>query len=277
MCRLAAFPPGFKRNDALDILANFEGCNTDGTGSSYVKDGKFVVDKWPTAFNKVIKSKPFLAHMPYNGWTVAHLRAASHGDNVKQNTHPFNVGPWSFIHNGIWTEHNLVRLALSKQVQMEGETDSEVAAHLWNIIGPKKFAEAIDFSGVFMGLHKTGELWVVKTSGDLEIKALSKEQVVMASEFDKQKYEDTVEALFGWYHFAPDGTYIKHKETRESWSRGYPYTGSYVSSGGGGLFASKSRVHAGFSRVDTTATDIEDWRNEESISNDDRALRRYCE
>ena len=114
-------------------------------------------------------------------------------------------------------------------MKFEGDTDSEVAAHLWNIIGPKKFSEEIDFGGVFMGLHRNGELWVAKTSGDLEIKALRKERVLLASEFDHQKYEECVEALLGWYHFGRDGKYLKHKENKESWHSGYPYTGSYRS------------------------------------------------
>ena len=58
MCRLAAFPPGFSRNEALSILANFEGGNTDGTGSAYVRDGKLIVDRWAKPFSKVVKNKP---------------------------------------------------------------------------------------------------------------------------------------------------------------------------------------------------------------------------
>jgi hypothetical protein len=212
MCRIAAFPPGFSRRDALGILANFENKNTDGTGSAYVRDGKFIVNKWAKPFSSVIRKKDFLSHMPYDGWTIAHLRAASHGTNLKENTHPFIVGPWAFIHNGIWSEYKLVQLALSKQVKMDGQTDSEVAAHFWNIVGPKKFSEVVDFSGVFIGLHRNGELWAVKTSGDLEIKALKQERVLLASEFDRRKYDNCVEALRGWYHFDKQGKYIKHKE-----------------------------------------------------------------
>ena len=50
MCRLAAFPPEFERNEAFQILANFENNNTDGTGSAYVKNGQFVIDTrdWET-------------------------------------------------------------------------------------------------------------------------------------------------------------------------------------------------------------------------------------
>lgn len=223
MCRLAAFPPGFSRNEALSILANFEGGNTDGTGSAYVRDGQLIVDRWAKPFSKVVRNKPLLAHMPYNGWTIAHLRAASHGAPCRENTHPFVVGPWAFIHNGIWSEYKLVKLALNKFVNFEGDTDSEVAGNLWNLIGPKKFAQDIDFAGVFMGLNVDGSLWVVKTSGDLEIKALPQNQVVLASEFDKEKYGNTVEGFHGWYHFNARGEYVKHKESRESWQRGIPY------------------------------------------------------
>lgn len=226
MCRIAAFPPGFSRDEAIEILANFENKNTDGTGSAYIKDGKFVIEKWARPFSSVIKRKPFLTHMPYNdGWTIVHLRAASHGGNCKENTHPFVVGPWAFIHNGIWSEHKLVRLALSKAVDFEGETDSEVAAHFWNIIGPKKFAESVDFGGVFMGLNIRGDLWVAKTSGDLEIKALPQKQVLLASELSLQNYEGKVDALNGWYHFNSKGEYVKHKENASRWSSGYPYRG----------------------------------------------------
>ena len=224
MCRLAAFPPGFDRIEALEILASFENTNTDGTGSAYVKDGRFVVNKWPKPFSKVARKYPFLGHMPYDGWTIAHLRAASHGENKVENTHPFIVGPWAFIHNGIWSEHEIARLIFGKQVKIEGETDSEVAAHLWNLVGPKVFAEKIDFSGVFMGLHRDGELWVAKTSGDLEVKALSKERVLLASEFDREKQGGhTLDALQGWYHFDKEGHYVKHKEIGRSWRSGGSY------------------------------------------------------
>ena len=131
MCHNSHLSTRFPRNEAIQILKNFEDKNTDGTGSAYVKDGKFVVDKWAKPFSSVIRRKPFLSHMPYNdGWTIVHLRAASHGKNLKENTHPFVVGDWAFIHNGIWSEHELVRLAISNQVTMEGDTDSEVTPFL---------------------------------------------------------------------------------------------------------------------------------------------------
>jgi predicted glutamine amidotransferase len=217
MCRLAAFPPNFPRMEAIELLMNFEDQNTDGTGSVYVKDGKFIVNKWAKSLTKVLTKEAFLTHMPYPGWTVAHLRAASHGANLKVNTHPFTMGRWAVVHNGVWSEYNIAKLALSKFVEFEGDTDSEVAAHLINIVGPKKVAEEIDFGGVFLALNIDGSLWSIKTSGDLEMAVLKKgERVLIASEFDDDKYKETYEALNGWYHFDKDGKYMKHKKIRDS-------------------------------------------------------------
>ena len=232
MCRIEAFPPNFPREEAISILSNFENKNTDGTGSAYVKpNGEFVVDKWAKSLGWVINNRrSFLSHMPYNkGWTIVHLRAASHGKNTKDNTHPFVVGPWAFIHNGIWSEYNLVKLAMSKSAKIVGETDSEVAANFWNIIGPKKFSEVITYSGVFMGLHKSGHLWIAKTNGDLEIQALKRKQVLLVSELNPSQYESRVDALNGWYHFNSEGHYVSHKENSNNWSSGYPYSGGISS------------------------------------------------
>jgi predicted glutamine amidotransferase len=218
MCRLAAFPPGFPRMEAIEILANFEDQNIDGTGSVYIKDKKFIVNKWAKPLTKVLEKEEFLTHMPYDGWTVAHLRAASHGSNLKVNTHPFIVGRWAVVHNGIWSDYNIAKLALSKFVKINGDTDSEVAANLINLVGPKKIAEELNFAGVFLALNKDGHLWAIKTSGDLEITLLKEgERVLMASEFDSDKYESTADAQNGWYHFGKEGKYIKHKKTKESY------------------------------------------------------------
>ena len=220
MCRIAAFPPQFPRNKALEILENFEGNNTDGTGSAYLKNGRFILEKWAKPFSKIVRKNRFLGHMPYNdGWTIVHLRAASHGKNTMENTHPFVVGPWAFIHNGIWPEYRIVKLALSTQASFRGETDSEVAANLWNIVGPEKFSDGIEFGGVFMGLNLDGKLWVVKTSGDLKIKALRDEQILLASELEYGRYENTVEAYKGWYLFDKNGRYVKHKQNIPRWER----------------------------------------------------------
>lgn len=216
MCRLAAFPPNFPRADAIEILKEFENNNTDGTGAAWLEDGNFAVEKYPKALSKVIRRHRFLRHMPHNGWTIAHLRAASVGDNKFHNTHPFIAGQWAVCHNGTFSEHKIVRLTLGNRVKFDGETDSEAAAHLIAITGPKRFSEHIDWSGVFLALNQSGDLWAIKTSGDLQIQSITDNRVLMASTFDISKF-DPVEAHIGWYHFDPEGRYIKHRKQRDSW------------------------------------------------------------
>jgi len=211
------FPPGFPRNKALEILLAFEKNNTDGVGSAYLKNGGFVIDKYPCSLGKILSKRiPFLEHMPHNGWTIAHLRAASHGNNKKVNTHPFLVGKWAIMHNGIWSEYNVVKLALEKTIKFQGETDSEVAAHLINTAGPLRFMEEAD-GGVFVGLKKNGELHVMKTSTTSDL-ALSPWRNVnlLASELSFIKYRETEEKPAGWYKFNADGILVNQKKKKIS-------------------------------------------------------------
>lgn len=232
MCRLAAFPPNYPREQALEIMLAFEKNNTDGVGSVHVKNGKFVVDKHPFSLSKLLSKKNnFLGHMEngHDGWTLAHLRLASHGNVAMKNTHPFIIGDWGFVHNGVWGNYKLVRLALSKTVKFEGETDTEVAGHLWNIIGPKKFSDEIDYGGVFMGLHRNGQLQVVKASGDLEVFPRKNRTVLLASELPNE-YKRKVDASRGWYHYDKNGMYIAHKaKAHTTYFQGYT-AGSTASS-----------------------------------------------
>jgi predicted glutamine amidotransferase len=229
MCRLSAFPPGFKRLDAIDILLDFEKQNTDGTGFVFIRDGKFIVNKWVRSLSYLLKrGYPVLTNMPHNGWTLAHLRAASHGGNCKENTHPFIIdNKWAVIHNGIFNEYNIAKLGLGKHIKLEGETDSEVAAHLINISGPKKFAAEIDMSGVFLALNASGGLWAIKTSGDLEFIKLKNDKIVMASTFPIGT-EDTIESLPGWYYFNSNGELVKHKKKEWEWSGGITIPSNHI-------------------------------------------------
>jgi len=212
MCRLAAFPPNFPRDEAIEILKDFEKCNTDGTGYVYLDDGDFKVYKWPNSLTEVLEAIPdkFLGHMPYsNGWTLVHLRAASHGEVAYRNTHPFVINNLAFIHNGMWHEYDIARVLLQKMgVKLKGETDSEVAGQLFDLIGPKKFTETIQGSGVFMGLKRNGKLWVSKTSGELEFKKFEgNHKYVLASEFPVLSKSRRV--VNGWYCFDKNGELIK--------------------------------------------------------------------
>ena len=206
MCRLLACPPNFSRDKAIEILKNFEKTNTDGLGYCYVKDGEFQHKKWPTSLTKILEKDEagFLDNMPHNGWTIVHLRAASHGGNRTVNTHPFFLNDWGMIHNGIMDGEAAIRELLEMSgTTFTGKTDSEVALHLLDKFGPRKFSKVVQNSGVFMGLKKNGELWVVKTSGCLEFKIIDG-AYLMASEFDILKWSSR-EVKDGWFHFNNKG------------------------------------------------------------------------
>lgn len=264
MCRIAAFPPNFPRRDAIEILRNFENNNTDGTGAAWIEGKNFLVEKYPKALSKVLRKHRFLRHMPHNGWTIAHLRAASVSDVRKVNTHPFVAGPWAVCHNGTFSEHKVVKLALGNKMKFEGETDSEVAAYLINTAGPKKFAEIVDMSGVFLALNINGDLWALKTSGDLELEQLNGERTLMCSRFDWNVYEKPVDAQIGWYHFDREGRYIKHKKLRESF---YPYRrvetqcgcGPYGKTGPSSPSTSRNGNVTTYTTTPSTGRDIYDY------------------
>lgn len=214
MCRLAAFPSFFEKRHAIKILEEFSRGNTDGTGVVYVKDGEFVNQRWPISLAKVMsKQLPLLDHMPYDGWTIAHLRAGTHGGNTVENTHPFIKNKWAIAHNGVWSEHALVRAALKKHVKFEGETDSEVAAEVFATVGPKQFSKIVNFGGVFLGLNLNGELWVVKTSGDLEM-TKTKYGMLLASTLPLCLRGE--EQPDGWLKFDRFGDLLDQRETKYS-------------------------------------------------------------
>jgi predicted glutamine amidotransferase len=210
MCRLVAFPPNFPKKKALSILDPFSLGNDDGTGSVYIKDNEFVVNKWPLSFEEVVEKKlPLLDHMPYNGWTIAHVRAISHGGKSMRNTHPFILDNWAMAHNGIFSEYAPVKAVLQKalQVDFEGRTDSEVALQLWEHVGKEHFIKSMS-SGVFMFLNKTGQLDVVCCNGGDLMFQKTKWGVVLASELDRKEYKRTHTVLEGNFKLSKKGLFI---------------------------------------------------------------------
>ena len=232
MCRLAAFPPGFTREAALALLTNIEGNNRDGVGSAYVKDGQFICQRYPFSLKELLKNRghPFLAHMPCDSWTIAHLRMGTHGKNTVANTHPFVAGDWAVVHNGIWSEYHIAKLALSRAVQFKGDTDSEVAAHLINLAGPKAFAATLEEGGVFLCLNRNGQLHVVKLGGLLSFLKLENGQTLMATEFDTRTVlPGEVSQGDGWFKFKANGKASGGKPKRDSWgSWGHTPTAHYT-------------------------------------------------
>lgn len=238
MCRLMAVPPQMSRGDVLDILLDMETRNTDGFGFAYVKDKKFIANKTRNSLSKSLKKKGkdnIFASFPEQrkGWAILHLRAASQGDVSTRNAHPFLSENYAFVHNGMFREHLLIRAALSKDIKYTSETDSEVALHLLEHIGPKKFAQLVEGSSVYLALCRDGSLWAFKTSfaADLKIAKL-KQGIFLASELPFKCEFDGDEMRPGWAHLSPEGEILHKKEKGESisFSPSNKFTGGFTKS-----------------------------------------------
>ena len=220
MCRQAAFPPGTTREEALEVLLHFQGKNIEGVGSVYVKAGRFIVDKAPISLTMRLRGPQgptFLGHMPYDGWTIAHLRNSTRGVIAPTNTHPFTAGAWCVAHNGTWYDDTFVAKLLKATInlRLKGDTDSEVAAHTIALIGPRSFVAEMDWAGTFLCLHADGSLQVAKVNGDLwavrKGAVPGQEVELLSSEVDGRVYRNREEMQNGWYHYDRHGHFVQYE------------------------------------------------------------------
>lgn len=227
MCRLMAVPAQMKRGDVLDILLDMESRNTDGFGFAYTQDGHFVLNKTAASLTESLKRKSSKYNIWNNfpnkrkGWTIFHMRAATHGEVCAKNSHPFVAGNTAWVHNGVFKECDIVRAAMGKTVKFESQTDSEVALHLFNRVGPKKFVQLVNGFSVYLALNKDGSLWAMKTAygADLKIGKLEKGCSVcfLSSTLPyKNEYYDK-EAEDGWYFFNASGKLVDHAEKKDEY------------------------------------------------------------
>ncbi len=186
MCRLIALPPGTSPELAHELVSNFVRGNDDGVGEAYVVKGEFKINKYPYSYQEAVSKKDTLfSHMPHPGWTIAHVRLKTHGENSWVNTHPFIKGDTAVVHNGIFGAHGLVKAAIGGGVKWSGDCDSEVAAYLFNKLGPDKFFyEMPKSASVYLGLKRDGSLAAVKLGmGDLKVFRQENDTFILASEY----------------------------------------------------------------------------------------------
>jgi len=232
MCRIAIFHNSIKRSEAISILENMLGANTHGCGEAYIKDGKFVVNKYALSLTNVLKrGKPFLNHLGgHQGYTLVHLRAVSVGVICRDNSHPFVSmnGRICLVHNGTWKQHRPLNMYLQTCLGYKSTTDTAAATELISRIGGEDFTESFDDAGVFCFLNQKGELHISKTSGQLAITRREDKSILIASELDDDKYKNQ-EFARGYYKFDLNAKVIKYKPKEYHWqgqsfsggSRGY--------------------------------------------------------
>ena len=233
MCRLAALPPGTTYLEAMRIAQSLEGHNTDGVGTAHVINGQFVIKKFPIPLSVAVEKKlDLFSHLPHDGWTIMHTRLATHGGNTDENTHPFEIGDYAFAHNGTWSDSEICRFALEGHHEFKGQTDSEVAGYFFNRFGPEVFSKRVSRGGVFLGLHRNGEIHIVKTYGDLQVANVDGVEFVgkptgaciIASELTTQDVDQDLikDVDSGVIRMNPDGT-VKEwgPEIRKTWRSGY--------------------------------------------------------
>lgn len=240
MCRLAAFPPGTTAEEAHEIVTAFVGGNDDGVGSAFVKDGEFVVKKYPYSYHEAIaKKNDLFDHMPYQGWTIAHVRLATHGGNEYKNTHPIIKGNLVGVHNGVFGAANLIRAAMNGSVKWQGDTDTEVALYILNKLGPEGFRKEMPYSaGVYLALGRDGALTAIKCSGDLRIWRTQDDRFILASSFkyDSKYWKDEKGVDDGILKLDKEGHALnfkfEKKEKYDYWNKNYrnTYGSGYTSS-----------------------------------------------
>jgi glucosamine 6-phosphate synthetase-like amidotransferase/phosphosugar isomerase protein len=82
-----------------------------------------------------------------------HHRMASIGNISKQNTHPFVAGNICLVHNGTWVGASLHK----SEFLTEGDTDSEIIAHMINKYGVKDAVKNISGSASLVWVNKEEE------------------------------------------------------------------------------------------------------------------------
>lgn len=213
MCRHALLPPGTSRQEALELLRPYAPSNKDGFGYGYVRAGKFVTFHDPKGYWHAIRNGA-LNDLPEDSWTIAHLRKASEGSISIQNTHPFVHGDYMVSHNG--TSKKLIEIkggltSLGLGPKWRGETDSEVAAYLVSLYGPKAVAERISGIGTLLVMARNGTVYGIVSKAHyhaLDIRT-TKGKTIVASDFRMYPKDPIEEMGPGFVSFTRAGRLIK--------------------------------------------------------------------
>ena len=131
MCGIIGFTGKLPAQDILlDGLSALEYRGYDSAGISYFKEnGKISIRK---TVGKVADLRAICDDDNPSTCGIGHTRWATHGGVTNANAHPHKVGNVSLIHNGIIENYHELIESYDLASQLISETDTEVAAALFN-------------------------------------------------------------------------------------------------------------------------------------------------
>ncbi|MCB0415574.1 MAG: class II glutamine amidotransferase, partial [Bdellovibrionales bacterium] len=114
--------------NALEIQSQI---HSDGWGVAYyIEQTPHVIKSEKAAIDDRLFKK--ISGIVRSTTVVAHVRKATEGQNDILNTHPFQYGPWIFVHNGHIKNFDQKKSELLKHIDEQlksfilGNTDSEI-------------------------------------------------------------------------------------------------------------------------------------------------------
>ena len=190
MCGIIGFTGKLAAQDILlDGLQKLEYRGYDSAGIAYFKDNKDKISVRKTAGK--VKDLRAICDENDSVCGIGHTRWATHGGVTNANAHPHKCGNVVLIHNGIIENYHDLIIKYNLAEDLKSETDTEVAAALFNkFYDGKNALEAIKkavplFKGSFafciMFKYEPGVIYAVRNVSPM-VAAISKEGSFIASD-----------------------------------------------------------------------------------------------